>query len=248
MAETYISIDIEATGPVPGLFHMLELGACAILPEKPRMQCVEYIGLSLQLNHGDYHPGDNCAELDCERAGWDPDTWAWWHGDPQRLETLSAIEDSMIDPKEAMAEFARWINKYERPVLVGFPASYDAMWLNYYWWKYIGTKPPFSHSALDIKTLAMAVSGLEYKHCGKKSLSHRYPDIWSGIPRHTHRAEEDAKEQAWIFLGLLVRAKWLRDFRTNVSTALSLSGPDDGFVEVEQIKYLIELLDKKGES
>lgn len=247
MTETYISIDVEATGPVPGLFHMLELGACAILPEKPRMQCVETFGVSLRLDHGDYHPGDMCAELDCTRAGWDPDTWNWWHGDADRLATLCTIEEDAISSHDAMHFFRDWISKYEKPVIVGYPSAYDFAWLNYYWWKHVGVKPPFSHSSLDIKTLAMTVSGVKYRETSKRSLSHRYPDIWSGIPEHTHRADADAKEQAWIFLGLMVRAKWLRDFRTNVSTALSVSGPDEGFVEVEQIKFVLERLKEHEE-
>jgi hypothetical protein len=86
-----------------------------------------------------------------------------------------------------------------RPVFVGYPVTYDFMWIYWYLCKF-GIKSPFSHSALDMKTMAMVLLGCEFRLVGKRSM----PDRWKNPARkHTHVAEDDAIEQGEMFCKML---------------------------------------------
>jgi hypothetical protein len=58
---------------------------------------------------------------------------------------------------------------------------------------------PFSHSALDIKTYAMAVLGTEYRESTKRNM----PKTWFDDLPHTHVALDDAKGQGALFCNML---------------------------------------------
>jgi hypothetical protein len=58
---------------------------------------------------------------------------------------------------------------------------------------------PFSHSALDIKTYAMALLGIEYRESVKRNMQAKWFD---DLP-HTHIALDDAKGQGALFCNML---------------------------------------------
>ncbi len=58
---------------------------------------------------------------------------------------------------------------------------------------------PFSHSALDIKTYAMALLGGEYRESVKRNM----PSRWFDDLPHTHVALDDAKGQGVLFCNML---------------------------------------------
>mgnify|MGYP001564978492 CR=1 FL=1 len=58
---------------------------------------------------------------------------------------------------------------------------------------------PFSHSALDIKSFAMAVLGTNFRETTKK----RMPKQWFDPLPHTHKALDDAIEQGALFCNIL---------------------------------------------
>jgi hypothetical protein len=62
---------------------------------------------------------------------------------------------------------------------------------------------PFSHSALDIKNMAMALLRKPYRESTKRNM----PPGWfdAGLP-HTHQALDDAIEQRALFCNML--AEW----------------------------------------
>jgi hypothetical protein len=62
---------------------------------------------------------------------------------------------------------------------------------------------PFSHSALDIKTYAMAVMGTEYRESTKRNM----PRAWFDQMPHTHVALDDAKGQGALFCNMLAARK-----------------------------------------
>src|SRR5437868_1812497 len=69
-----------------------------------------------------------------------------------------------------------------------------------YWYliKFTG-RSPFSHSALDIKTMAMVMLGKDYRASTKKHMPRRWFD---NVP-HTHVALDDAIEQGRLFCNML---------------------------------------------
>lgn len=81
---------------------------------------------------------------------------------------------------------------------MGYPVSYDFMFVYWYLIKFTG-ESPFSHSALDIKTLAMAALKKPYRASTKKNMPKRWFD---NKLKHTHRALDDAIEQGALFCNL----------------------------------------------
>jgi hypothetical protein len=136
MKEIYISTDIEADGPIPGPHSMLSIGAAAYTADKV---LVSTFSANLETLPG-AHPHPKTAE--------------WWATQP---EAWAACRKDLELPESAMTRFVTWIKSLDgKPVFVAYPAAYDFMFVYWYLMKYVG-ESPFSHSALDIKSFAMAV-------------------------------------------------------------------------------------------
>ena len=60
-------------------------------------------------------------------------------------------------------------------------------------------RSPFSFSAIDIKTYAMAMLKRPYRECSKR----RMPSRWFDELPHTHVAVDDAIEQGAMFCNML---------------------------------------------
>lgn len=188
--EIYFSTDVETDGPIPGPHSMMSLGSAAFLPSGRLVGTFSV----------------NLAPL--EGASPDPDTLEWWKSHP---EAFQAATHSQRDPGSAMEMFSKWVSDMASlnagqghlrslsPVFVGFPAGFDFLFVYWYLIKFTG-KSPFSFSALDGKTLAMALLQKPYR----KSTKRNYPKEWfpKGNP-HTHVAVQDAIEQGQIFCEML---------------------------------------------
>ena len=176
--EIYVSTDVEADGPIPGPNSMLSLGSVALRADG---SLVDEFTVNLQPLEG---------------AAPHARTMAWWEGFP---EALAKARENPEDPAVAMKHYAKWLRKLPgRVVFVGQPAGYDFMWVYWYLLRFVGDSP-FGHSALDVKTYAMAILKKPYRDCVKGAL----PPEWStGLP-HPHVALEDAREQGAMFCAML---------------------------------------------
>jgi len=102
-----------------------------------------------------------------------------------------------------MHEYVAWLRGLPgRPVFVGYPASYDFMFVYWYLLRFVG-ESPFSHSALDIKTFAMSLLGTGYRDSTKRNMPKRWFD---DIP-HSHVALDDALGQGALFCNMLAEAQ-----------------------------------------
>lgn len=101
------------------------------------------------------------------------------------------------DPSHAMRRAAAFLDAHRgpgSPVLVAYPLSFDWMWLYWYFIKFLGSSP-FHHSrCFDLKTAIAAKGARQILASGHDSLPKA---LKSHLP-HTHRALDDAKEQADI--------------------------------------------------
>lgn len=177
VAEIYVSTDIEADGPIPGRYSLLSVGSAA------------FDGAGTLL--GTF--AANLATL--PEAVADPDTMAWWGRNP---EAWRACRVDPRDPGEAMTGYREWLEALPgRPVFVGYPAAYDFMFVYWYLVRFTGGSP-FSHSAIDLKTFAMAVLGTEFRQTSKRTM----PRSWFGPARHTHVAVDDAVEQGELWFAM----------------------------------------------
>jgi hypothetical protein len=102
-----------------------------------------------------------------------------------------------------MRDYVDWLRELPgKPVFVGYPASFDFMFVYWYLMRFVG-ESPFSHSALDIKTFAMCMLGAGYTESTKKHM----PREWFDDLPHTHVALDDALGQGALFCNMLREAR-----------------------------------------
>jgi len=136
-----------------------------------------------------------------EGAQGDPETMAWWSKQPR--EVWEHIRKAALAPAVGMAAFVSWVNQRANdqklsPVCVAYPAGFDFTFV--YWYiRRFGLKSPFSFSCLDIKSYAAATLKVPYRQAVKKNM----PKSWfEGLPPHTHKGLDDAREQGQLFLNI----------------------------------------------
>src|SRR5262249_48216664 len=128
----------------------------------------------------------------------DPATMAWWR---QRPEAWNATRADLQKPEDVMKNYAAWLKKLPgRPVFVAYPAGFDFLFVYWYLIRFAG-ESPFSFSALDIKTYAMALLKTEYREAVKRNM----PRSWFDDFPHTHVALDDAIEQGALFCNMLAQ-------------------------------------------
>jgi hypothetical protein len=178
MPEVYVSTDIEADGPIPGPHSMLSFGSAAFLADKTMVSTFS-------------------ANLETlPEASGHPETMRWWRSQP---EAWQACRKDPQPPQEVMPSYVAWLQELPgRPIFVGYPAAYDFMFVYWYLIRFAG-ESPFSFSALDIKTYAMALLKLEYRDCVKR----RMPRRWFEDLPHTHVALDDAIGQGTLLCNML---------------------------------------------
>lgn len=186
--EIYVSTDVEADGPIPGPSSMLSFASAAYAADKRLIGTFE---ANLELLPG---------------AKADPRTEAWWREHP---EAWRSCREHPEPPERVMPRYVEWLEALPgRPVFVGYPAAYDFLFVYWYLIRFAG-RSPFSHSALDMKTFAMALLGTPYRDSTKRNMPRRWFD---DLP-HTHRALDDAIEQGALFCNMLAEWKGSRPER-----------------------------------
>lgn len=186
MAEpiTYMCIDIEASGPVPGLFNMVSLGIVPVRLGSDGKWFVDTIEL-----YQEYQP---------VFPGWDAGAEKIHHI------TRAHCEEKGLELKPAMQALKEWAkgnSKKTRCVFVGHNAPFDWSFVAYYF-AYVGMENPFGYNALDTKALAMGKLDLGWLETSKENLQKKLP-----LPAHdeeqVHNALYDARYQAEILVALL---------------------------------------------
>lgn len=171
--ECYISVDVEASGPIPGDYSMLSLGACLVgnpseqfyvefqpISEMAVPQAMEVSGLSIE-----------------------------------KLRTTGT------SPKEGMENFSAWVadsSNSKKPVFVAFNGSFDWAFVNWYFHRYLAVNP-FGIGGVDIKAYYMGLVGCEWSNTSSSNL----PKHLSLEHEKKHNALADAVAQANLFQKLL---------------------------------------------
>jgi len=176
--EIYVSMDIEADGPIPGPHSMLSLGAIAY-------------------DNSGTNVGEYSANLDAlPDAGMHPKTAEWWDRFP---EAWAACRENTRAPEAVMREFAEWLDGLPgTPIFVAWPATWDFMWVYWYLIQFTGRRP-FSEHGIDMRSYAMGMRRKDFRHAGKNYL----PKRWFSEQDHTHVALDDAREQGELFMNML---------------------------------------------
>lgn len=212
--EIYFSVDIEATGPIPGEYSMSSIGASA----------AGALMKDGSLRVFDHTTPENTfyAELKPVSDKFVPEAI--------KVGLLEGFDDTLPDedgqrrfdwmvehgqePAAAMSAFADWVRSVTnshggpRPIFMAYPASFD--WTFVYWYlTKFDVQSPFGFSGvLDLKTVFATASGKGISRAVKgrmpKSL---FP---KGLP-HTHHAKDDAVEQGVLGMNML---QWAREKTT----------------------------------
>jgi DNA polymerase III epsilon subunit-like protein len=168
--EVFVSVDVETSGPAPGRYSLLAIGACLV--DDP--------------GHSFY------TELRPITETAAPEAMAVHSLDLERLKRDG------LPPSEAMRRFAAWLQSevpaQALPVFVGFNAAFDWMFVGDYFDRFLG-RNPIGHTAVDIKAYFMGLTGGSWRDTSKHALAARFPDH----PHLTHNALQDALDQAALF-------------------------------------------------
>ncbi|MGI5403753.1 exonuclease [Streptomyces sp. CA-135486] len=181
----YISVDIEADGPIPGPYSMISFGAA----------------VAGRQDADSYAPADPESHTFYRELRPISEDFV-----PEALAVSGLDRDGLItegsEPAAAMAEFSAWVREVSvgaQPVMCGYPASYDWTFLYWYLLRFTGASP-FGHSGcLDMKTLYATKAGLPLRAVAKGTM----PRELLSRRRHTHHALDDAIEQAELFSSLM---------------------------------------------
>jgi DNA polymerase III epsilon subunit-like protein len=179
--DVYISVDVEADGPVPGPYSMLSVGAAV---------AGWFDGTSFVAAD----PARQVFYRELRPVGTEVD--------PEALAVSGLDRDRLLregaDPAEAMAEFVAWVREVadaHRPVVVAYPAVFDWMFLYWYLVRFTGASP-FGHSGcLDVKTMYAVKARVPFGQAVKGAM----PARLRPTRQHTHHALDDAVEQAELF-------------------------------------------------
>lgn len=177
MMETYISIDIEASGPYPPTYSMLSFGAVAFVS-------------------GDQFHSEGNFYMELK-----PLPQSTYEEEAMTVNGLN-MEKLVLhgaDPQKAMSFFNTWLGRFHRPVMVAYPIKFDGLFIHWYFERFLG-KDPFGVSGIDIRSYWMGKKGIEYKGVNKSTIT-GYLGV--DIPSHTHNALDDALEQALLFHAML---------------------------------------------
>ena len=181
---TYFSVDIECSGPVPGLYDMISLGAVVVYADRD----------------GRLHLGESFyIELRPEGPRVDPGAMKVNGLD------IDALRRDGVVRRDAMLKLTDWTKAHTRPgtkpVFVGHNAPFD--WSFVAWCYAAEDLPnPFGYKALDTKALATGKLGIHWFDSGKEVLEQRLglePEDM-GLK---HRADYDALYQAKLLIKLL---------------------------------------------
>lgn len=136
--DTYISVDIEASGPVPGEFSMLSLGACVV-------------GATKKNFYAELKPITSAFETEALAvAGFD----------------LERLGRDGVEAAHAMAQFDHWLSdvspRTSKPIFCAYPLAFDWMFVAYYFHRFLG-RNPFGYSGFDLKSYYMGLTGESWR-------------------------------------------------------------------------------------
>ncbi|MCD1649707.1 3'-5' exonuclease [Marinobacter adhaerens] len=174
--ELYFSVDVETSGPVPGEFSLLSIGACLVTDPTTSIY----------------------LELKPASTKHDPEALA------VTGLSLDRLQKDGLTPVQGMALFKEWITSScppeQKPIFVGLNAPFDWSFINYYFHRYHGSNP-FGFTAIDMKAFFMGAYGCSWKETKSSEMTR----ILRPQMAPTHNALDDALFQAELFSLMLDR-------------------------------------------
>ena len=159
MEKKYVTFDVEASGPTPGRYSMLSLGACVVgntgvqfyrelkpLNMNYVLEAIRIGCLGLQCLEDLKH----LPEYNPKNPNFDP------------LAVLGALEKTGSKPEDAMADYAKWVLENTqgfRPVEVAAPIKFDGMFSTWYFDNFYNKENPLGYSGEDMSSMYRGATG-----------------------------------------------------------------------------------------
>lgn len=180
----YFCVDIESSGPTPGIHNLLSIGVTHVRRFQGTYQPMEDLYVELRPIFPEFD------EAAMRVNGLD----------------VARLESEGLSPENGMRRVVDFVEAEcrstdERPVFVAHNAPFDWMFFAYYV-GHVELRNPFGYAALDTKALAMGALGLEWKETALKNVAAlveaEHPD-----PTQLHHAGSDARHTARVFSALM---------------------------------------------
>lgn len=187
----YVSIDVETTGPIPGKYSMLAIGATIIRDYNKNERPYFYKELQpLNYSYDIDAMKIACLSLDCLKPYVNNSEYNPKDINFQPKKVLDTMFTNCDSPKNVMQEFSEWIysvSKNRKIVEVASPIKFDGMFTSWYFHTFLGYNP-LGYSGIDINSF--------YKGF-KKDFNSSIKELnLRSIDGLTHNALEDAIQQA----------------------------------------------------
>jgi hypothetical protein len=143
---TYVMVDIEADGPIPGDYSMISVGAIVVEPALDRVFSARLRPISERFI---------------------PEALAV--SGASREETLTYEE-----PGPVMERFAAWVRGLKRPIFISDNNGFDWMFVCWYFHHFTG-KNPFGHSSQNLGSLYKGLvkdAFASFKHLRRTAHTH----------------------------------------------------------------------------
>ena len=205
--EIYISVDVEADGPIPGDYSMTGLGAVIA---GYRTTGGELVRFDVTAKENRFY-----SEIKPITENWVPEAMAVGlfagfgkeaaledpTGEKRRKYILQHGEEAEL----AMNRFAAFVEKAKiehggAAIFAAYPLGFDWMWTYWYLMKFSKVGSPFGHSRhIDIKTEYASKANTLITRSVKQNIPKK---LRSKLP-HTHLAVDDAAEQGELLMNIL---------------------------------------------
>jgi hypothetical protein len=178
--EIFVSVDIEADGRLVGINSLLSLGSVAFFVDEDGYKQIATFEANLE---------------EYPNAVQDEKIMEWWKKFPEAWEK---IRENTQPPEVVMQNYLKWLKALPgKVVFVGYPATYDFMFVFWYLKRFTGEEP-FRWAGLCSKTYFMAV----LKEKKWLSFSKNIPDKYKSNQPHDHTSLNDAIEQGQEFAAI----------------------------------------------
>lgn len=202
--EFYVSVDIEAVGPIPGEYSMSSLGAFVAGARTVGGEFI-YFDHTLPKNvfYRELRPLNNNYIRDAINIGL-LDGFDYSLPDDNGSRKFQYMQENGASPELTMRDFADFVMNFKRelnarPIFMAYPASFDWTFVYWYFQKFSINSPFGFSGVLDLKTYYSA----KYNQPLSKSVKRNMPkSLFPSLP-HTHKADDDAIEQGIFGMNML---------------------------------------------
>ncbi len=182
----YLSLDVEASGPFPGLYSLVSVGCVPVYPgDEPDQPW--YVGE--ERFYREFKPLEEAQEMAAAMEV---------HG-----LSLDYLREHGLEPRAGIQELADYLAGLRRIrpkfMMAAWPASFDQPFIGYYAQRFLGSNP-FGYGALDIGSLAQGLFRCERRQLRGK-LARK--GLFRPPKPYPHNALEDAIDQAQLLAHLL---------------------------------------------